>query len=243
MLSKNEIKDIQSLGLKKNRDDKGLFVAEGPKVVGELLGIINNDLVKIYATESWLSLQENLDHNSVQIVTEGELKRLSQLETPNEVLAVFKKQQQQPPVLSAQDFCLYLDTVQDPGNVGTIVRIGDWFGVKYIVCSAGCADVYSPKVVQSTMASIGRVQLYDDKDGQWLHSQKTPILAATLQGKSLPEFPKKASGILLIGNESKGIRQEFLSLATEQITIPRKGGAESLNAAVATGIIVAHLLT
>ena len=141
------------------------------------------------------------------------------------------------------DFVIYLDTIQDPGNMGTIIRIADWFGVEHIVCTEGCVDVYSPKVVQATMASLARVQFFVDKDGAWLNNRPEEIYAATLDGESLSGISKTNKGVLIIGNESKGIRPEFIEKATQKITIPRRGEAESLNAAVATGIILSHLLT
>ncbi|RYY86071.1 MAG: RNA methyltransferase, partial [Chitinophagaceae bacterium] len=137
---------------------------------------------------------------------------------------------------------LYLDTIQDPGNLGTIIRIADWFGIPDVVCSTGCAELFNPKVVQSTMASLARVNVWYDGAGDWLPAQQVPVLAAALDGVSLYEYQNNAGGILLIGNESKGLRPELLERATEKITIPRLGGAESLNAAVATGIIVSHLV-
>jgi TrmH family RNA methyltransferase len=139
-------------------------------------------------------------------------------------------------------FLLYLDTIQDPGNLGTIIRIADWFGIRDIVCSSGCVDQYNPKVVQATMASIARVNVYEDKDDRWLFEQNIPIYAAALHGNDLYSFEKTSRGILVIGNESKGIRSEFLQLTTNLVTIPRRGEAESLNAAVATGILLSHLL-
>jgi TrmH family RNA methyltransferase len=173
-------------------------------------------------------------------VNDAVLERLSQLQTPNQVIAVIKKPASQQP--DASSFTLYLDTIQDPGNFGTIVRIADWFGIKNIVCSAGCVDLYNPKVVQSTMASIARVNVYYDEEGAWLKNQNLSVYAATLDGASLYDHSKTNKGILIIGNESKGISKEILDYATEQITIPKKGEAESLNAAVATGIILSHLL-
>jgi TrmH family RNA methyltransferase len=170
-----------------------------------------------------------------------EHQRLSHLQTPNQIIAVIKKLPSTKP--DASSFTLYLDTIQDPGNFGTIIRTADWFGIKSIVCSPGCADVYNPKVVQSTMASIARVNVYYDENEEWLKGQAVPVLAATLHGRSLYDRSKMKEGILIIGNESKGVRKEILRYATEQITIPKRGEAESLNAAVATGIILSHLLT
>jgi TrmH family RNA methyltransferase len=237
MLSKKVIKDIQSLGLKKYREESGLFLAEGPKVVEELLQLIPAQIDSIYALPSW----QGPANNKIFVeVSEVELEKLSQLKTPNQVIAVVKQFKSEAPDLST--FTLYLDTIQDPGNFGTIIRIADWFGVKQIVCSAGCADLYNPKVVQSTMGSIARVAVYYDEEGAWLRQQKRSIYAASLDGKPLNSFGKTDNGILVIGNESKGIRDEYLQLASERITIPKRGGAESLNAAVATGIILSHLL-
>lgn len=241
MLSKKEIKDIQSLSHKKFRDELNLFVAEGPKIVGELAELIPQQIEKIYAVKQWMQANQSVVQkiNSVE-VNDSELERLSHLQTPNLVIAVIKKLSSFKP--NAASFTLYLDTIQDPGNFGTIIRIADWFGIKDIVCTAGCADLFNSKVVQSTMASIARVNVYYDEGGGWLKEQNVPVYAATLHGTSLADHPKTTKGILIIGNESKGISNEILQYATEQITIPKKGEAESLNAAVATGIILSHLL-
>lgn len=239
MLSKNEIKDIQSLSHKKFRDELNLFIAEGPKIVGELIELIPRQIEKVYAVKEWMELNKS---NEVEIVeiSSSELERLSQLQTPNGIIAVIKKLPSTKP--DASLFTLYLDTIQDPGNFGTIVRTADWFGIKNIVCTPGCADVYNSKVVQSTMASIARVNVYYDENEEWLKGQSVPVLAATLHGDSLYDCSTMKEGILIIGNESKGVRKEILQHATEQITIPKRGEAESLNAAVATGIILSHLL-
>lgn len=239
MLSKKEIKDIQSLALKKHRDQMKLFVAEGPKVVDELLLAIPQQVKKIYATKEWVK-QNTMDSMAITLVSDAELERVSELQTPNKVLAVLKQFENYEPVDTS--FVIYLDAIQDPGNLGTIIRIADWFGVDNIVCNAGCADFYNSKVIQSTMASIARVAVYYDENNDWLQKQKAPVYAATLHGKSLYEHKKINKGILLIGNESKGLSDKVLALATEKITIPKRGNAESLNAAVATGIILSHIL-
>jgi TrmH family RNA methyltransferase len=241
MLSKKEIKDIQSLGLKKHREETKLFVAEGPKIVGELAQIIPSRIQMIYGVQEWINEARGLvDPLKIKEVSEAELGKISGLQTPNKVIAVIKQSDAVEPVVSS--FALYLDMIQDPGNFGTIIRIGDWFGIKNIVCSVGCADLYNPKVVQSTMASIARVNVYYDEEGRWLSKQKVPVYAAALDGKSIHQYGKTKEGILLIGNESKGLRKELIELAKEKITIPRIGSAESLNAAVATGIILSHLV-
>jgi TrmH family RNA methyltransferase len=240
MLSKKEIKDIQSLGHKKFRTALKLFLAEGPKIVRELYELIPQQVEKIYATTAWIKANQDLaSQGTVMEVTEDELEKISQLHTPNEVLAVIRQfEYQEPP---ASTFTLYLDTIQDPGNLGTIIRIADWFGVKQVVCSAGCADLYNPKVVQSTMASIARVSVYYDENN-WLAKQEVPIYAAVLEGESVYKHQGTGQGVLIIGNESKGIGPEVLKYATHKVTIPKPGQAESLNAAVATGIILSHLL-
>jgi RNA methyltransferase, TrmH family len=240
MLSKSEIKDIQSLGLKKQRDESGLFVAEGPKIVKELLQLIPGRIKKVYALNAWIAEHPYNGAVRIEEITESELERISQLQQPNQVLAVIARQQ--VPLPENPSIALYLDTIQDPGNFGTIVRIADWFGIRHVVCSAGCADLYNPKVVQSTMASITRVQVSYDADGSWIRSQSLPLIATALDGTSIYEHGPLEQGILLIGNESKGVHAELLSMAAEKITIPRRGQAESLNAAVATGIILSHLL-
>ena len=241
MLSKKEVKDIQSLSHKKFRDELNLFVAEGPKIVTEIIELIPEHVEKVYAVKKWIETNHSLLQNiNVVEVSVSELERLSQLQTPNQVIALIKKLPAKKP--DASSFTLYLDTIQAPGNFGTIIRIADWFGIKNIVCSSGCADLYNPKVVQSTMASIARVNVYYDEEGDWLKERNVPVYAATLHGTSLAGHAKTKKGVLIIGNESKGISKQVLQYATEQITISKIGEAESLNAAVATGIILSHLL-
>jgi TrmH family RNA methyltransferase len=207
----------------------------------ELLHAAPQYIEGIYALKSWIGNNKNITVPLFEI-TEVELQRLSSLKTPNEVIAVVKQFPGTEPVVK-DGICIYLDTVQDPGNLGTIIRIADWFGIKQIICSLGCADVYAPKVVQSTMASISRVGVWYDEDEDWLQKQKTNLYAATLNGKPLKQFSPVTKGVLLIGNESKGLREQIIDAATHQITIPRIGAAESLNAAVATGIILSHLVS
>ena len=241
MLSKNEIKDIQSLSQKKFRDELKLFITEGPKIVGELIELIPHQIEKIYAIEEWMKNRKSSVQTIEMIeISSVELAKLSQLQTPNQVVAIIRKKESKKP--DASLFTLYLDTIQDPGNFGTILRIADWFGIKDIVCSSGCVDLYNPKVIQSTMASVARVNVFYDENDEWLRHQTVPIFAATLKGTILYEHEKTKEGVLIIGNESKGIRSEILQSAKEKVTIPKKGGADSLNAAVATGIILSHLL-
>lgn len=243
MLVKSQVKYIQSLGQKKFRDEEGVFVVEGPKMVGELMGVGNVRLLQLFAVGSWLDAVERgrLGNAVVTEVKEGELERISSLSTPNQVVAVFSR-----PVFRERDVAaevsLVLDGIQDPGNMGTIIRIADWFGVGRIYASRDSADVYGAKVVQSTMGSIVRVEvLYEDLPALVGRYPGLPVYAAVLGGVSIYEAPKLERGMIVIGNESKGIREEVRAVATKGITIPRIGEAESLNAAVATGIILSHL--
>jgi TrmH family RNA methyltransferase len=147
-----------------------------------------------------------------------------------------------PPLVLQGKITLLLDAIQDPGNMGTIIRCADWFGVEQIICSKECADAFSPKVIQSTMGSIARVHvLYSDLHEFMRNNETIPVYAATLEGKNVFGHSPVKEAMVLIGNESKGIDESLLNLCQHQITIPRKGKAESLNAAVATGIILSHL--
>src|SRR5687768_16858159 len=231
MLSKNEIKDIQSLRHKKFRQDAGLFVAEGPKIVGELLTITPHQVKKVFGLKEWVDENSRLlTNNDVEIISETELERISQLQTPNEVVAVLHYFESIEPVVQ-KELVLYLDTIQDPGNFGTIIRIADWFGIKNIGCGEGCADLYNIKVVQATMASISRVNIFYDEELQWLKKKDAPKYAASLDGVSVYTVSNITSGILIVGNESKGIQPAIMEMVQQKITIPKFGQAESLNAA------------
>jgi TrmH family RNA methyltransferase len=239
MISNSRVKYIQSLGHKKYRDEAGVFIAEGPKLVMELLqaGVSINHL---YALDEWADDNRDLlkDINA-ETITVKELERISQLVTPNQVIALVKKFDLPKTIAVKGKISLALDEMQDPGNLGTIIRTADWFGIENIVCSENSADVYNPKVVQSTMGSIARVNVFYADLKEWLSGQKNiPVYATTLDGKDISKMTAPAEGIIVIGNESKGISEEILGFAGERITIPKKGKAESLNAAVAAGIIL-----
>ena len=244
MLGKSQAKYIQSLGQKKVRDAEGVFVAEGPKIIAELLASANANILQLYALHDWIAANRN-DCNGVEIieVDENDLTKISQLATPNKVLAVVKKQETADHLQTKGTVSLVLDTIQDPGNLGTIIRIADWFGIKQIICSEDCADMYNPKVVQSTMGSIVRVKILYTDLAPWLEEQKDVfIYAAALEGQNVMAMKKITEGLIVIGNESKGISAAIFEQVDIKITIPRIGKAESLNAAVATGIILAHVV-
>jgi len=243
MVSRSQLKYIQSLGQKKYRDEAGVFVAEGPKLVKELIQSKNVELVQIFALNEWVERNVDLLTSvTVATISETELERISQLKTPNNVLAIAKKFEANEPGIKER-VSLVLDTIQDPGNLGTIIRIADWFGISQIICSDDCADMYNSKVVQATMGSIARVNVFYTDLAVWLKLRSdVRIYAAMLDGKDVTKMSAIREGLIIIGNESVGIDQELLQFANEKVSIPRKGSAESLNAAVATGIILSHLV-
>ncbi len=249
MLSKAKISYVQSLKQKKFRQKYNNFLVEGDKSARELLELSYAEVEFIFALSDWAEKNASLVRKygeKLLIVTPIELKKISQLKTPNQVLVVA---QQLDDAWSeekvTQGVSLFLDGIQDPGNMGTILRIADWFGIQYVFCSKECADIYNPKVIQSTMGAFMRVKAPKIE----LSSLKSkfpdlPILGALMEGKSIYSLDKMSAGILVIGNEGRGISEEVQPLLTHRITIPAPvgSGAESLNAGVATGIIVSHLL-
>jgi TrmH family RNA methyltransferase len=243
MLSKLKIKYIQSLGQKKFRDEYHVFVAEGPKIVHELLTSGTAKITELYAVKDWLDKNRQYCKGILaESVTEFELEKISQLTTPQKVLAVAEKFTWNGTLSAAGKITLALDGVQDPGNLGAIVRIADWFDISQIICSRECADIYNSKVVQATMGSITRVRIEYTDLKEWLGKNKdVKIYAAVLNGRPVNKMKKIPEGVIVIGNESKGIAPEIEALCNTRITISRLGGAESLNAAVATGIILSHL--
>ena len=244
MITKNQVKYIQSLGQKKSRDEENCFIAEGPKLVNELMTASNCRIAQFYVLKEWVDEHANAkDHGEVIEVSAAELEKISQLTTPNQVLAVVEKIQWKNEPIVKGAISLVLDTIQDPGNMGTIIRLADWFGVKTIFCSSDCVDVYNPKVVQASMGSISRVRVeYTDILSLLKENKEVSIYAAILNGRDVTKMEKINDGMIVIGNESKGINEEILNLANVHITIPGKGKAESLNAGVATGIILSHLV-
>ena len=244
MLVKSQVKYIQSLGHKKFRDAYGVFVAEGPKIVSELLQSDQFTLKHCFATENWIVSNQSILQEREQFlirINENELERISFHSSPNQVLAVFSK----PDFKTEQKstgITLMLDTIQDPGNLGTILRTADWFGIKKIVCSPDTVDVFSPKVIQSAMGSIIRVELvYTDLVEFIDKNPGIPVYATSLDGEDLENKIQLSDAFLLMGNESRGISPALEQLAFKRIRIPRKGGAESLNVAVATGIILSQI--
>ena len=230
MLSKNQIKLIKSLELKKNRKREGLFVAEGPKVVGDLLRAG-------YRPYSFFSTQSRPD---AELITDDELRRISFLQHPQEVLAVFHIPPSSLLPSPSSLLSLALDGVQDPGNVGTIIRIADWFGISNIYCSPDTADVYNPKVVQATMGSLAHVTITYCDLVPLLREADVPIYGTLLDGQNIYEQPLSDKGVIVMGNEGNGISPEIRQLVTHKLLIPNFNKnhetAESLNVAIATAI-------
>ena len=235
MISKNQIKFIKSLSLKKNRIRTQLFVAEGEKIVNELLNS-KFEIEHVYATIFFSGIN-NYQKSDITLVSNDELSRISSLMSPNNVLAIVKMSQQE--LESNTGITLVLEDVNDPGNLGTIIRICDWFGVKQLICSKSTVDCYNPKVVQSAMGSLFRIDIkYIDLDA-YLADIDMPIYGAYINGIDVKEqeFPRKAH--LVMGNESNGISESLSKYITNKVSVKNIGNnAESLNVAIATSILL-----
>ena len=258
MISKNKIKYIRSLELKKNRNKEGKFVAEGFKVVDDLLALQPADL--IVATQEWLHGKHLADQTEVIEVTEEELKKVSFLQHPQQVLAVFRQDtgcnkqdsnnsQEETEEknfgfskINTQELSLALDGVQDPGNLGTIIRIADWFGITHIYCSQDTADVYNPKVVQATMGSIARVKVEYGNLLALVESLPAyvPVYGTLLDGDNIYQQQLENRGLIVMGNEGKGISPALAKKVNRRLLIPNfpegRATADSLNVAIATAI-------
>lgn len=236
MLSKNRIKLIKSLHLKKFRDENNLFIAEGEKIVTEVIENYPELIEYLYVTKDYNFFVK--PQVSYEIISELELKQISCLQKPNKALVICKMMDLTRSTNS--DFHIALDAIQDPGNMGTIIRLADWFGVKSIICSNSTVDVFNPKVVQASMGSIFRVNfLYTDLIN-YISASNLPTYGAFLEGDTIYTKNLTPEGILILGNEGNGISEEVEKIISQKITIPRFGNAESLNVSVATGIILSE---
>ncbi len=248
MISKSKIKYLRSLKLKKFRQKYDNFTVEGDKIALEILESQNVQIETIIATQDWnnqyfnQSLRNQFD---IEIAEEKDFKQFSNFSTPSPVLVVAKQ-------LSADwddeviknNFSLYLDGIQDPGNFGTILRIADWFGIPYVFCSEKCADLYNHKTLQASMGAFLRVKVMYLPFAEVLEKcNEMPFYGTVLEGQNIFKEKTNKKGVIVIGNEGKGISPEILNKITHKILIPKgeNGGAESLNAAVATGIVCAIL--
>lgn len=236
-LSKERQKWIRSLQLKKNRDEEAVFVVEGEKSVLEGLQIFKQNLIELVSTENFVDLIPSSFHTNLKIVSDKELEGISDLRTPNKFLSVFKKEIR---TISLTESSIILDGIQDPGNLGTILRLADWFGVNQIICSKDTVDCYNPKVVQASMGAIFRISVHYTDLTDFIPSFESPIYAAFLNGENYKSIVKPKQFALLMGNEGKGIRPEIELLVENRVTIPRIGEAESLNVSTATAILLAE---
>ena len=244
MLSKNKIKYIRSLELKKNRKEEKVFVAEGHKLVGDLLGHFSCRL--LVATRTWLERNVGVRAEEIIEVAPDELTRASLQKTPQEVLAVFAQPSYpiQPEVM-ADSLCLALDDIQDPGNLGTIIRLADWFGIEHIFCSQGTVDVYNPKTVQATMGALARVKIHYCHLPSLIASLKdVPVYGTFLDGDNMYGKELSSHGLIVMGNEGNGVSDAVAELVNERLYIPnyppQRETSESLNVAIATAVICAE---
>ena len=233
MITKNQIKLIKSLRLKKNRVKHKLFVVEGNKNVAELLDS-NYKVHDLFATIDWIA--ENPKRSALK-VNSSELARISNQKNPNQVLALVETKDHVTP--NDNGIILVLDNVKDPGNMGTIIRMCDWFGVESIVCSVHTAECYNPKVVQSSMGSIFRVNIIYTQLLDYLKCVKSPIYCACIDGKDVKQISFPRNLHLVMGNEANGIRKEIIQLTADKVKIENiRGKAESLNVAMAASILL-----
>ncbi len=245
-LSINATKHIRSLHQKKYREKLGQFIVEGDKMVCELLQFDPDSIQSIYAVYPWIDQNHHLQSESnydLIAISEKELKKISTLNTPNQVLAVCKKANTDWRQLDLKgQLVLYLENLQDPGNLGTIIRTADWFGVDYVFCSKKTVEFYNPKVIQATMGAFMRVDWFSAELKE-LHRYypELPIFGMTLYGNNIYEYSLSSSGIIVVGNESKGISDATMEIIQHDLKIPsfRNRKMESLNAAVATAITLA----
>lgn len=235
MLSKSQIKLIKSLKQKKYRLLHGFFVVEGVKTIKELLQS-NFKLYKLYTTKTF-----NIDAKDEILISEMDLKRISYLTSPNTALAVFKIPEEKP--INTNGLIVALDSVRDPGNLGTIIRLCDWFGITNLVCSKKTVDCFNPKVIQSTMGSIARVNVNYVDLLSFLNETNLPVFGAFMEGETVYTKQLTPKGILVMGNEANGVSKEIEAIINEKISIPRFGNlqaTESLNVATATAILLSE---
>jgi len=240
MLSQAKQKWIRSLEQKKFRQEQGLFLAEGSKCCTDLLGLLPCRFLA--ATTDWLKAHQNLRAAEIVDASQEEIRKASLLKNPQEVLAVFEiPSYELNTELLKGNLSLALDNIQDPGNLGTILRIADWFGIRHVLCSIGTVDAFNPKTVQATMGAIGRIRIHYTDLPEFLKTTQLPIYGTFLEGKILYEADLQMESIIVMGNEGNGISEVVGKLVTDKLFIPDypvgQTGSESLNVSVATAIV------
>jgi len=241
MISKNKIKFIRSLEMKKFRNESGCFLAEGNKLITDILPFFECEC--LVAKSSWLAMQGDIRAKELIIAEEGDIEKISLLKTPQDVLAVFRQPHY---VLTKEalrnELSLVSDGVQDPGNLGTIIRLADWFGIKRLICSQDTADVYNPKTIQATMGAIARVQVFYVSLSEWIDDvEDIPVYGAFLEGRNIYTETLSSSGLIVMGNEGNGVSPLVEKRITHKLHIPNyppeAESSESLNVAMATAIV------
>lgn len=243
MLSKSKIKLVRSLEMKKNRDELKLFVAEGNKLVADLIQTFECEWM--IAKTSWMATQGNIPAKEILIDEDDEIRKISLLKTPQDVLAVFKQPEYKLEDANPTDqLVLVLDGIQDPGNLGTIIRSADWFGIEHIVCSFDTADIFGPKAIQATMGALAHVNIHYTELDRFLKTYNVPVYGAFLDGENIYKKALESHGIIVMGNEGNGIRPAIEKLIKERLYIPNypenRETSESLNVAIATAVVCAE---
>lgn len=244
MISKATIKRIHALEMRKYRKNERLFVAEGPKLVNELY--MSMKPVYVAALPEWIASNANLLNNTTyDTLTPDELQKASLLMHPQQVIALFQIPENELNLdLLKDELILMLDSVQDPGNLGTIARVADWFGIRHIICSHDTADIYNPKAVQATMGALARVKFYYTELAMVLSQYSGPIYGTFLDGNNIYKEELSRNGIIVMGNEGKGISQRTREMINRRLLIPNYPEGtlttESLNVAIATSIVCAE---
>ena len=236
MLSKAKIKFIKSLQLKKYRKQEQCFVVQGAKSVQELLDS-DFEVTLLVATHAFLDNATLSGNAEIIVVTNKALADLGEFQSNDAALAVARTKPNDAFAVQPDEFALVLDDIRDPGNLGTIIRTADWYGIRKIIASPETADLYNPKVISATMGSFIRTKMYATELEPYLAGVRSPVFGAYLDGSNVHQHDFGSGGLILIGNESRGISDALEKYVTQKITIPRYGEAESLNAAIATGII------
>jgi TrmH family RNA methyltransferase len=249
MISRNRLKYLSSLKIKKVRSENRQFLMEGDKIVSDILKEGKAGIQQIIASHDWLTANEKLLTSRAGEVLEAgitDLQRISSLETPPAVMALLDMAEHTLDIMDLSDtWCLALDTIQDPGNLGTIIRSADWFGIRHIICNEACADIFNPKVVQSSMGAILRVNVYYEDLAMVLKRYalelSLPVYGTFMEGLPVYDLPADKKGMVVFGNESRGISKELIPFIQSRITIPpgkrNSSHIESLNVASAAAVI------
>ncbi len=241
MLSKSEIKELKSLHQKKHREGMKRFLAEGDKLVKEAIASGAN-IREVYALADWEGIEKVQTAGiPIKIIDQKQLDQICELRNPNMAVALLNMPQIDPEKELNKGWNIYLDRVRDPGNLGTIMRIADWYGIRTVICSPDSVEVYNQKVIQSSMGAVFRIQVLEMSEDEIIDKSKLmdiKLFAAVMDGDNIHNHAAPKQGVLLMGNEAKGLSNKLIESASERISIPGGGAAESLNVGVATGILV-----